>query len=108
MGSSSQTLAFGTNFWFKTSPHVGTRDKSRFWVLGDSGTANNNQRAVRDSFYNYAKTNAPADFWLMLGDNAYNSGLDSEYQSAVFDMYPDALRNMSKTALWYSESSPLL
>ncbi len=94
VGSSDQPLAFGTNFWFKTNPTIGTREKTRFWVLGDSGTANNNQRAVRDSFYNYAATNGPADFWLMLGDNAYNSGLDSEYQSAVFNMYPEALRNM--------------
>ena len=35
----------------------------------------------------------PADVWLMLGDNAYNTGTDAEHQSAVFDMYPDTLRN---------------
>jgi hypothetical protein len=28
----------------------------------------------------------------MLGDNAYNSGTDSEYQAAVFNMYPTMLR----------------
>jgi hypothetical protein len=31
--------------------------------------------------------------WLMLGDNAYNSGTDSDYQGAVFNMYPTLLRN---------------
>jgi hypothetical protein len=36
---------------------------------------------VRDAYYTYARTNGPADFWLMLGDNAYNSGLQTEYQS---------------------------
>ena len=33
----------------------------------------------------------------MLGDNAYNDGTDSQYQAAVFDMYPETLRN---TVLW--------
>src|SRR6185436_4319219 len=41
----------------------------------------------------YAATNGAPDFWMMLGDNAYNSGQDSEYQAAVFDMYPTILRN---------------
>ena len=30
----------------------------------------------------------PTDLWLMLGDNAYESGTDTEYQAAVFDIYP--------------------
>jgi Bacterial Ig domain/Calcineurin-like phosphoesterase/Immunoglobulin domain/Fibronectin type III domain len=93
IGSSAQTLAIGTNFWFRTSPVPGTPKPTRFWVLGDSGTANQNARAVRDAFYDYAATNGPADLWLMLGDNAYNSGQDTEYQQAVFDMYPSMLRN---------------
>ena len=33
----------------------------------------------------------------MLGDNAYESGLDVEYQNAVFDMYPQTLR---QSVLW--------
>jgi hypothetical protein len=101
IGSSNRTLAGGTNvlgdgtnYWFVTSPVPGTIKRTRFWALGDSGTANANARAVRDAYYNFAATNAPADFWLMLGDNAYNRGLDSEYQSAVFDMYPNTLRNL--------------
>ena len=98
IGSSGQRLA-GTNgahsdFWFKTSPPPGTGKPTRFWVLGDCGTANDNARNVRDAYYNFAATNRPADFWLMLGDNAYNSGLDTEYQRAVFEMYPDTLRNL--------------
>jgi len=98
VGSAAQRLAgnggAGSDYWFKTSPVAGTQGPTRFWVLGDSGTGNDNARAVRDSYYNFAVTNGPADFWLMLGDNAYNSGLDTEYQSAVFDMYPNTLRNL--------------
>ena len=66
------------------------------WIVGDSGTANANARAVRDYYLNYA-TNRPADLFLMLGDNAYNDGTDAEYQAAVFDTYPTVLRN---TVVW--------
>jgi len=94
IGSSAQRLARGPDYWFKTSPVPGVRKPTRFWVLGDSGTGNENAEAVRDAYYRLATTNRPADFWLMLGDNAYNSGLDTEYQTAVFDMYPNTLRNL--------------
>jgi hypothetical protein len=99
IGSSEQLLAgggiAGSNHWFKTSPVTGTRGPTRIWALGDSGTANANQIAVRDAFYNFAaSTNGPmSDLWLMLGDNAYNSGTDTEYQNAVFNIYPATLRN---------------
>lgn len=33
----------------------------------------------------------------MLGDNAYNSGTDLQYQSGMFDVYPDLLR---QTVVW--------
>ena len=99
IASSSRLLAGGTNvggsnFWFHSHPVAGVPAPTRFWVLGDPGTANANQRAVRDSYSNYvASGGRPADLWMMLGDNAYNSGTDTEYQAAVFDMYPETLRN---------------
>ncbi len=93
VGSSFRVIGSGTDYYFDTAPLPGTRRPVRVWVLGDPGTANANQRNVRDAFYNFANTNGPADLWLMLGDNAYNSGLDTEYQTAVFDMYPTTLRN---------------
>ncbi|HEX7879294.1 MAG TPA: metallophosphoesterase, partial [Candidatus Eisenbacteria bacterium] len=37
------------------------------------------------------------DLWLMLGDNAYESGTDTEYQAAVFDVYAPFLR---RSPLW--------
>jgi hypothetical protein len=102
IGSSAQRVA-GTNgadseYWFKTSPLAGTVQPVRMWVIGDAGTAGNGppdrQASTRDAYYNFAATNGPADFWLMLGDNAYNSGTDSEHQAAIFDMYPNTLRNL--------------
>jgi hypothetical protein len=99
IGSSSRQLAGGTNlagsnFWFYTHPPVGTQGPTRFWVLGDPGTANANQMAVRDAYLNMVAAGGKrADLWLMLGDNAYQTGTDTEYQNAVFDMYPTVLRN---------------
>jgi len=102
IGSSARTLSGGTNeggsnFWFVTSPVVGSRKPTRIWILGDAGTAGNGapdrQRSTRDAFYNYAAMTRPTDIWLMLGDNAYNSGTDAEHQAAVFNMYPETLRN---------------
>ena len=85
-----------TSQYFETAPAAGTSKATRIWVLGDSGTANSNARAVRDRYKEFAASD-PADIVLMLGDNAYSDGTDSEYQDAVFDMYPEVL---AKTVLW--------
>jgi tetratricopeptide (TPR) repeat protein len=62
----------------------------RVWVIGDSGTADANAAAVRDAYLGFFSDPRP-DVWLMLGDNAYPSGTDDEYQAAVFEMYPTTL-----------------
>ena len=81
------------NHFFETSPARGERDPIRIWVLGDSGTANSDAEDVRDAYLSFANSDGPANFWIMLGDNAYSDGTDTEYQDAVFDMYPSVLRN---------------
>jgi hypothetical protein len=84
-------LAGGDANHFCDLPPDGTPAPTRVWVLGDSGTANASAAAVRNAYINATGTRH-TDLWLMLGDNAYNSGLDSEYQTAVFNMYPTLLR----------------
>ncbi len=84
------------NHFFVTSPPPGTPKPTRLWVLGDSGTASSGARAVRDAYFAFAGTRH-TDLWLMLGDNAYSNGTDSEYQAAVFNTYPTMLR---KSVLW--------
>lgn len=92
VGSPGEVLAGGTTAYrFKTAPPLGTATATRIWVIGDAGTANSNQRRVYNAYLNYPGQENTA-LWLMLGDNAYNSGTDSEYQSAVFDVYQDLLR----------------
>lgn len=97
VGTSTATLAGGdSTYSFATAPPSGASRPLRIWAVGDSGTANANVLAVRDSYLAYAGAR-PTDVWLMLGDNAYFSGTDAEYQAAVFDVFPGVLRN---TFLW--------
>ncbi len=94
VGSSTGTLAGGdAQHTFRTSPFPGTPTDTRIWVLGDCGRANANQASVRDAYYNWTGARTP-DLCLMLGDNAYNSGTQAEYDAAVFNMYPTFLRKM--------------
>lgn len=82
--------------FFLTSPVTGTSKSTRIWVLGDSGTADGNAIAVRDAYRLFSLARH-TDLWLMLGDNAYGSGTDGEYQAAVFNMYTEML---PKSVLW--------
>lgn len=83
---------------FVTSPTTGTARPARIWVIGDSGTADASAAAVRNAYQAWTGTQ-PTDFWLMLGDNAYDDGTNAEFQAAVFDMYPQMLRT---SVLWPS------
>ncbi len=95
-GSTAATLVSGVDYFFMTAPTTGTRQKARIWIIGDAGTNNANQWAVRDSYYSFTGA-AHTDLWVMLGDNAYDSGTDTEYQGAVFNTYTTMLR---KSVLW--------
>ncbi len=89
-------LSGGADYHFKTPPVTGATAPFRFWALGDAGTNNFNQVVVRNSLLTAYSTLHP-DLMLMLGDNAYASGTDPEYQAAVFNMYPTLLREF---CLW--------
>lgn len=102
VGSTSTRLAGGdTAHFFETAPTTAATRAFRVWVLGDAGTAgpsgvNASQTAVRDAYATYNGTRY-TDLILMLGDNAYNTGTDAEYQNAVFNMYGSFLRQSN---LW--------
>ncbi len=54
IGNSSNAFAGDTSFYFTTSPIPGTSVPTRFWAIGDSGTADANAEAVRDRYKEYA------------------------------------------------------
>jgi hypothetical protein len=93
VGSSLATDWTGDSH-FHTSPT--NARPVRAWIIGDSGTSDTNAARVRDAYYALTD-DRHTDIWLMLGDNAYGSGVDNEYQTAVFSMYTELLR---RTVVW--------
>lgn len=86
--------------WFTTAPNTGAIESVRLWVIGDSGKPGPVARAVRDAMKSWVMENPregknSIDQWLLLGDNAYSSGSNQQYQAALFDAYPGILRNQA-------------
>ena len=81
---------------FRTAPVLGSRQPMRLWSIGDAGFTGANLDAVRDAYGTYAGTSAP-DLFLLLGDNAYLTATDAQYQAAVFDEHAVMLRT---TPVW--------
>lgn len=93
--SGSYTFATPTvdDYTFRTAPTPGTATNTRIWVVGDCGRGSATQAAGRDAYYNWMGSRVP-DFNLQLGDNAYNAGTDTEYQTGYWNMYPTIFRKM--------------
>lgn len=93
IGSSTQLLQSGVSNKFLTAPATGSTAPIRMWVTGDFGNGSTQQAAVRDAFQNYVG-NGLVNLWLWLGDNAYETGTDAEFQNKVFNVYPNQFKNI--------------
>ena len=95
----SQTLnPPGPDYSFRTLPTPGSARDSLFWVVGDSGTGNKVQAKVHTALRDWLnKEKRTLDGYLHVGDMAYGSGLDSEFQGYFFETYAETLRN---TVCW--------
>jgi guanyl-specific ribonuclease Sa len=90
VGSSNEVLQGDGDNYFKTLPITGSTQKVRILAMGDMGTNSNTQVNVRNAYLNYNGSNY-TNVWLLVGDNAYESGLDSEYQTNFFNIYQGSL-----------------
>ena len=102
--------------WFNTHPEAVV--PTRVWVIGDSGKVGETLNQVRDAALMWMKENpllteqlheqSDAQFnngdskpqiniWIALGDIAYRSGSNDQFQSALFDPFEDIIAN---TVLW--------
>lgn len=86
IGSATRQLQGDANNFFVTPPIPGSEGKYNFWLVGDCGNNSTNQKNVRDAYINYMGSNI-TNGWLLLGDNAYSSGTETEYQAEFFDVY---------------------
>ena len=85
--TSGSVLQGDADNFFVTAPLASTTRKVRIAVFGDCGRNDLSYRTLSLQHYaNYRTANGidAADAWLLLGDNAYNSGLDAEYTSNFF------------------------
>lgn len=98
IGSLTDTLQADSNNYFSTLPVPGLTDSLiRIGVIGDCGNNSTNQRNVRDQLISYLGSNY-MNSWILLGDNAYSSGLDAEFQAEFFNIYKD--RFLKQTPLF--------
>lgn len=95
----TRRMAGGADFVFRTAPVPGAGTSGRFWILGDCGSHPSVPWGFPESVQTSAlflsqslATGKAVDGILLLGDNAYNIGSDSEYQAAVFSKYASLLR----------------
>ncbi|MBS1510108.1 MAG: metallophosphoesterase [Bacteroidetes bacterium] len=94
IGYTGTVLQQTSTNYFLTLPPNNTTRKLRFLAIGDCGNNSTNEVNVKNTFLNYIGSN-DVDGMILLGDNAYNSGLDAEFQTNFFDVYKnDLLRNI--------------
>ncbi|MFT4061661.1 MAG: metallophosphoesterase [Edaphocola sp.] len=84
----TDTLQGDSSNYFMTLRAAGDTALMRIGVIGDCGNNSTNQINVRDQVLSYLGTNY-MDSWILLGDNAYNTGTDAEYQAEFFNIYKD-------------------
>ena len=94
----SEREASGLKQRFTTHPPIGKAVSTRVWVVGDSGTGALHQRLVNEAMLQFvATTKRPLDLYLHVGDMAYGSGTDPQFQNNFFAPYRETL---SQTVCW--------
>lgn len=69
------------------------KDFQRLWVIGDSGERGEGQWVVYKAMLDYIQNDfSKLDMWLLLGDNAYRSGTQKEFNTDLFLAYPDLIK----------------
>ena len=86
------------SYHFRTHPTYGTAHDLYFWAVGDSGTGTKMQKDVHQAMLDYnTKHKLTLDMFIHVGDMAYGSGKDPEFQANFFEIYAPTLRN---TVCW--------
>ena len=83
---------------FSTHPPEGEQRSVRIWVVGDSGTGEEDQLKVYQAALDQIASNGkPLTMYLHVGDMAYTDGKEDEFQQNYFDVYQPTLQN---TVCW--------
>ena len=77
-----------------------TKDTQRLWVIGDSGKAGDNQKKVYEAMLNFIEHDFnKLNMWVLLGDNAYTSGSQKQYNESLFKPYAELLKRFTPWAV---------
>lgn len=72
----------------------------RVWLVGDTGEDSKSQKNVYNSMLAYMDNNlSKLDLWVMLGDNAYRSGTQKQYNQNLFEPYKELIKQKNIWAL---------
>jgi len=75
-------------------------DSQRVWVIGDSGEKGENQKKVYAQMLQYINNNFNAlSMWILLGDNAYRSGTQKQYNETLFEPYIELVKRFVPWAI---------
>jgi len=73
-----------------------TKDAQKLWVTGDSGKVGENQTKVYTAMLEHIEHNFNnLDMWILLGNNAYTSGTQKEYNENFFKPYAELLKRIT-------------
>lgn len=68
-------------------------EEQRLWVIGDSGQVGKNQSDVYAELVKYIDGNYNMlDMWVLLGDNAYSSGTQAQFNKTLFEPYIELVK----------------
>ncbi|MDF3077321.1 MAG: metallophosphoesterase [Sphingobacteriaceae bacterium] len=90
IGDKQAALQGNAENYFYTLPEPGKAGVYRVGIFGDCGTNTVKQTDARDQLIKYLGSNYMTA-WILLGDNAYNTGTDAQYQTNFFNIYKDNL-----------------
>jgi hypothetical protein len=87
IGSLGSILKGSYRNYFTTSPPASTKRIIRIGVFGDPGTGTIVQKTSRDNYLKLKGNYNNAEMIIMLGDNAYNAGTETEHNNHFFNIY---------------------
>lgn len=91
IGWNNQALLATPNLYFETLPPEGKPGVYEFLALGDCGSGYQEQLDVKNAVINSYGNHFNGV--LLLGDNAYQSGFDSDYEANFFGRYDEIMEN---------------
>ncbi len=75
-------------------------ESQKLWLIGDSGKKGENQTKVYQEMLKYIGDDLNnLNMWILLGDNAYTSGTQKEYNEGLFEPYKELVQKFVPWAI---------